>query len=98
MAEDQQKLSSLNAQLAMLKAREKSIEYDYETNLDDVIARLNKEKENSNTENVEIKTAEKIVEPEPIKVEIQEPKIEKQEEPNKQPQTLNDLINRNNGF
>ncbi len=55
-------------------------------------------KENNNTENVEIKTAEKIAEPEPIKVEIQEPKIEKQEEPNKQPQTLNDLINRNNGF
>ena len=49
MAEDQQKLYSLNAQLDMLKARERAIDYDYEVNLDDLIIKLGKEKENNNS-------------------------------------------------
>ena len=44
MNKDKEKLESLNAQLSMLKMRENALYYDYEVELDEIIARLKNSK------------------------------------------------------
>ncbi len=59
MAQDQSKLDSLNSQLEILKMRENAVYYDYETELDEMVARLKK----SQSSHYEPKKNETVHEP-----------------------------------